>query len=58
MENQQDKIINLELPLKEVNEVLTLLGKVKYSRVAVLIAKIQSQTLKQMNVQMPVEEKK
>ena len=54
----QDKIINLELPLKEVNEVLTLLGKGKYSRVAVLIAKIQSQTLKQMNVQMPVEEKK
>lgn len=55
---EQDKNINLDLQLSEVNEVLTILGKMKYSRVAVLIAKIQSQTLQQVNVQMPVEEKK
>jgi hypothetical protein len=54
----QDKIINLELSLSEVNEVLTILGKGKYSRVAVLIAKIQSQTLKQVNVPMPEENTK
>ena len=52
----EDKIINLELPLSEVNKILTYLGGRKYSQVAVLVAKIQSQTLSQVNVKLPVDE--
>ena len=54
----EDKIINLALPLSEVNKILTYLGSRKYSQVAVLIAKIQSQTLPQVDVKIPVDEKK
>ena len=45
----EDEIIKLELPLKEVNQILTWLSKNKYSQVAVTIAKIQTQTLQQVN---------
>ena len=54
----EDKIINLSLPLSEVNKILTYLGSRKYSQVAVLVAKIQSQTLPQVDVKIPVDEKK
>jgi hypothetical protein len=53
----EDKIINLSLPLSEVNKILTYLGGRKYSQVAVLVAKIQSQTLQQVDVKIPVDEK-
>ena len=44
-----EKIINLELTLKDVNAVLTFLGEMKYNQVAALISKVQSQTLSQVN---------
>lgn len=54
----EDTIINLELPLADVNNILRQLGKGKYSQVAVLMAKIQSQALQAMNVPIPSEDKK
>lgn len=57
---EQDTIIKLELPLADVNQILTQLGKGKYSQVAVLISKIQTLTLTQVNSQIPnlTEDKK
>lgn len=55
---QQDIIINLELKLSDVNNLLRHLQKMKYSQVAVLIANIQNQTLKQMNLPIPQTETK
>lgn len=45
----EDDIVKLELPLKEVNQILSWLGQRKYSQVAVIIAKLQTQTLQQVN---------
>lgn len=44
-----DKIVNLELTLKEVNSILTFLGEMKYNQVAAIISKVQSQALSQVN---------
>ena len=49
----EDKIINLELTLKDVNSILTFLGEMKYNQVAGLIAKVQSQTVNQVNSSVP-----
>lgn len=49
MNSPDEQIIKLELPLKEVNQILGYLGQRKYSQVAVLVAKMQSQTLQQVN---------
>jgi hypothetical protein len=46
-------IINLAISLKDVNAVLTYLGENKYNQVAPLIAKIQTQTLSQVNTPTP-----
>lgn len=45
----EDKIVNLELTLKEVNSILTFLGEMKYNQVAAIISKVQSQALSQVN---------